>query len=368
MDENYKKEKMAIGILGATGMVGQQYIKLLRNHPWFKIAYVAASPQTVGQKYKDAIGNFWHMDIGIPKMVGNLVLEDVNDVRKAEGKCALVFSAFEMPDKQRIRDVENQYAEGGIPVISSSAAHRHTDDVPMLIPEVNPGHLAMIPIQKKHHGWDKGFVITKPNCSLQSYVMPIHALIEAGFSVKNVFVATLQAVSGAGYPGVPSFDMVDNVIPFIGGEEEKTEQEPLKILGSIENERFVPEPNIQISAHCNRVPVVDGHLACVSVLFTDKKPAKEEILKIWKDFRSAPQELDLPFAPKQPILYRDEENRPQPRKDRDVDKSMAIVVGRLRECNLFDYKFVALSHNTVRGAAGGGILSAELLVEKGYIV
>ena len=252
-------------------------------------------------------------------------------------------------------------------VVSNASANRHTDDVPLLIPEINSDHLKMIDVQKKNRGFDKGFIVVKPNCSLQSYLTPIFALNQAGFPVEKIFITTLQAVSGAGYPGVPSLDMIDNVVPFIGGEEEKTENEPLKILGSIEGEKFVENENIKISAHCTRVPVTDGHLACVSILFKDKKPTKDEILNIWKNFKSRPQELDLPFAPVQPIIYRDEDNRPQPKKDRDTDKGMAVTVGRLRPCNIFDFKFMALSHNTVRGAAGGGILNAELLVKEGYI-
>jgi aspartate-semialdehyde dehydrogenase len=254
-----------------------------------------------------------------------------------------------------------------MPVVSNASANRKTDDVPMLIPEINSDHLRMIKIQQKNHGWDKGFIVVKPNCSLQSYLTPIYALNKAGFPVKKIIITTLQAVSGAGYPGVPSLDMIDNVVPFIGGEEEKTEEEPLKILGSIVNNKFVKNKDLIVSATCTRVPVTNGHLATVNILFKDKKPSKEEVIRIWKSFKSVPQDLKLPFAPIHPIIYREEENRPQPAKDRDTDKGMAVTVGRLRDCKIFDYKFVSLSHNTVRGAAGGGILNAELLVKEGYI-
>ncbi len=360
-------KKIKVGILGGTGMVGQNYIRLLENHPWFEVSYIAASENSKGMKYADAVKGRWHMSADIPSGVKDIVVEDVADVSRAVGKCQFVFSAFEVPDKNLIKETENKYAEAGIPVVSNASAHRWTSDVPMIIPEINHEHLELIPIQRKNHGWGKGFVLVKPNCSLQSYLTPVYALMYAGFEVKKLLITTMQAVSGAGYPGVPSLDIVDNLVPYIGGEEEKTEKEPLKVLGKIENGVCMNFDGLEISAHCNRVPVIDGHTACVSMLFGEKKPSKEEILKIWKEFKSLPQELDLPFAPAQPIIYREEENRPQPRKDRDADKAMAVSVGRLRECNVFDFKFVGLSHNTVRGAAGGGILNAELLVRKGYI-
>jgi aspartate-semialdehyde dehydrogenase len=252
-------------------------------------------------------------------------------------------------------------------VISNASAHRWTADVPVLIAEVNPDHADIIPAQRKKRGWDRGFIAVKPNCSIQSYMTPIYALVKAGFAVERLVVTTLQAVSGAGYPGVPSLDMIDNIVPYIGGEEEKSELEPLKILGGIRDGVFENASLPKISAHCNRVPVTDGHTACVSLEFGAKKPSIEEIKKIWAGFKSLPQELDLPMAPKQPIIIREENDRPQPRKDRDADKAMAVVVGRIRPCNVFDIRFTALSHNTVRGAAGGGILNAELLKHKGYI-
>ncbi len=359
--------KIPVGILGATGMVGQQYIRLLAGHPWFRVAYVAASPQSAGKKYKDALSNGWIVAGELPEHVANLVVRDVADIRSAAGECRFVFSAFEMPDKDAIRNTENSYAAAGMPVFSNASAHRHTADVPMLIAEVNPEHLEVIPQQQKARGWKKGFIVVKPNCSLQSYLTPLHALIQAGYDIDRVAVTTMQAVSGAGYPGVSSLDMIDNVVPYIGGEEEKTEAEPLKILGSIKSGKFVPHKGMAITAQCNRVPVSDGHLACVNISFKKKKPSIEQILNIWKNFKSEPQALNLPFAPKQPIIYRDEPNRPQPRLDRDAAKGMAVSVGRLRPCPVFDYKFVALSHNTIRGAAGGGILSAELALKKGYL-
>ena len=359
-------EKISVGILGATGMVGQKYIQLLENHPWFEVVYVAASPQSAGKKYAEALKNGWLVGENIPGGVADLTVEDVSDVAKAAKHCQIVFSAFEMPEKDLIREYENKYAAAGIPVFSNASAHRHTENVPMLIAEINPHHLEIIPEQQKANGWEKGFVVVKPNCSLQSYLTPIYALTQAGYEVEKLIITTMQAVSGAGYPGVASWDMIDNVVPLISGEEEKTEEEPLKILGEAEGGKFVPFKGLTISAHCNRVPVSDGHTACVNVLFAKKKPSKEEILEIWKNFRGEPQKLDLPFAPKQPIIYRDEPNRPQPKYDRDADKGMAVTVGRLREDTVFDFKFVSLSHNTVRGAAGGGILNAELAYKKGY--
>jgi len=360
-------KKFKVGILGATGMVGQNYIRLLENHPWFDVVYVAASSNSAGMTYEEAVKGRWHMTTSIPKKVGGLNVEDVADINKAIKKCDFVFSAFEISDKNLVKEIEEKYATAGIPVVSNASANRKTSDVPMLIPEINSDHLKMIKIQQKNHGWNKGFITVKPNCSIQSYLTPVYALIKAGYEINKIIVTTLQAVSGAGYPGVASLDMIDNVVPFIGGEEEKTEEEPLKILGTIKDGKFVYRNDIKISATCTRVPVSDGHLASVNISFKGKKPTKEEIIKIWNNFKSVPQELKLPSAPIQPIIYKEEENRPQPKKDRDKDKAMAVTVGRLRECKTFDYKFIGLSHNTVRGAAGGAILSAELLVKEGYI-
>jgi aspartate-semialdehyde dehydrogenase len=359
-------EKINVGVIGATGMVGQNYIRLLDNHPWFNVTYVAASPKSAGKSYEEAVMGKWQMISDPPENVRKLIVKDANDVSQAIGKCALVFSALEM-EKEKIKELEAAYAKAGIAVFSNASANRHVDNVPMLIPEINSNHIEIIPQQKKANGWDKGFIVVKPNCSLQSYMAPVYALIKAGYEVKRMIITTMQAVSGAGYPGVPSLDMIDNIVPFISGEEEKSEIEPQKIMGKIVNGKIVNDTSMKISAHCNRVPVIDGHTACVSLEFGAKKPSLEEIKKIWKEFRSEPQELNLPFAPKKPIIYREESNRPQPRKDRDTDKGMAVTVGRLRECKVFDIRFVCLSHNTVRGAAGGGILNAELLKAKGYL-
>jgi aspartate-semialdehyde dehydrogenase len=365
------QNKIPVGILGATGMVGQQYISLLNDHPWFEVCYTAASPRSAGKKFADAVAGRWQLVKPYAPHVGGILVEDANDVNRAiaafkKGQCSFVFSALEM-SKDETFALEEKYAAAGLPVISNTSAHRWTNDVPVLIGEVNPDHTDIIPLQKKNRGWDRGFIAVKPNCSIQSYMKPIHALTLAGFPTKRIIVTTMQAVSGAGYPGVPSLDMIDNIVPYIGGEEEKSEKEPLKIFGSIENGVFKNAENMKISAHCNRVPVVDGHTACVSLEFADKKPSLEEIKNIWVNYRGLPQEADLPMAPKQPIIYREEDNRPQPRKDRDADKAMAVVIGRLRPCSVFDIRFVALSHNTVRGAAGGGILNAELLKHKGFL-
>ncbi len=359
--------RIPVGILGATGAVGQNYINLLQNHPWFEVTYVAASPRSAGKRYREVVQTRWLLGANIPEGVADLMIEDANFPEKAKGKCRFVFSALELDSKDAIRDLENAYASLGIPVVSNASAHRWTDNVPMLIPEINPDHVAVLDAQKKAHGWDTGFVAVKPNCSVQSYMAPLWALMQAGYEIKRMIVNTLQAVSGAGYPGVPSLDMIDNVVPFIGGEEEKSEREPLKIFGSVVDGKIVNAAGPLVAAHCNRVAVINGHTACVSLEFGDKKPSLEEIERIWTAFRGLPQELDLPSAPKQPIIVRHEPNRPQPRRDRDEDKGMAVSVGRLRECPVFDIRFVGLSHNTVRGAAGGGILNAELLKAKGYI-
>ena len=360
--------KITVGVLGATGMVGQRYIYLLKDHPWFEVTYVAASPRSAGKTYREAVASRWLIGSDIPASVADLMVEDASNVEAAKGKCAFVFSALEM-DKDAIKALEAAYAAANIPVVSNASANRWTPDVPMLIPEINPQHTDIIAAQKKHHGWDKGFVAVKPNCSLQSYMMPIFALQQAGYPVKRMIVTTLQATSGAGYPGVPSFDMIDNIVPYIGGEEEKTEKEVLKILGTVQGDEIVNAAGPLVAAHCNRVPVIDGHTACVSLEFdlpADKKPSLEEIEKIWTSFTALPQKLQLPSAPVQPIIVRHEENRPQPRRDRENDKGMAVTIGRLRSCPVFDIRFVALSHNTKRGAALGGILNAELLKAQGF--
>jgi aspartate-semialdehyde dehydrogenase len=356
--------KIKVGILGATGMVGQKYIQLLQNHPFFELTSLFASPKSAGKSYLEALNSRWQMTTPIPENLQNLIVKDVFDLQNLN--LDLVFSCLDL-DKNSILELEDRYAKAGVVVVSNNSANRSTGDVPMIIPEINHSHLDLIAIQKKQRGYKKGFIVVKPNCSIQSYLLPIFALINSGFEVQKILVTTMQAISGAGYPGVSGLDLIDNLIPFIAGEEEKTEQEPLKILGTIENEKLVLKSNLQISASCNRVPVIDGHSASVSLLFGEKKPTAEQILEIWQNFAGLPQELNLPLAPIQPIIYKTEENRPQPRKDRDLDKAMSVVVGRLRKCSVLDYKFTGLSHNTVRGAAGGGLLIAEMLFKLGYL-
>lgn len=362
-----KTDKINVGVLGATGMVGQRYIKLLENHPYFNVTFVAASPRSAGARYEDAVSNRWHIGSDIPANVKDLIVADANDPNTAVGKCKFVFSALEM-NKDEIKSLEEKYAALDIPVVSNASANRWTSDIPMLVPEINSSHLDIIAAQKAHHGWKNGFIVVKPNCSLQTYMMPLYALQKAGYKVSKMIVTTLQAVSGAGYPGVPSFDIIDNIVPYIAGEEEKTEKECLKILGNIAGDVIENAHSPIVSATCTRVPVIDGHTACVSLKFCDdaQKPSIEEITDIWRNFKSVPQELKLPSAPLHPIVIRNEDNRPQPRRDRDCEKGMASVIGRIRLCPIFDIKFVALSHNTKRGAALGGILNAELLKAKGY--
>ncbi len=361
-------EKIKIGILGATGIVGQNYIKLLQDHPWFQIVDIAASPKSAGKSYFEAVKSKWQMSIPIPAELRKLIVRDVQDFNSIPDDLSFVFSAITMPTKDQVKEVEFKYAKNGIPVISNNSAHRWTPDIPMIIGEINHEHVNIIPVQRENHGYRNGFIVVKPNCTLQSYLTPIFALEKAGYKVDKLIITTLGAVSGAGYPGVASLDIVDNIIPYIGGgEEEKTELEPSKILGSVGGKKIINNDSIHISVTCTRVPVIDGHTACVNVNFKDKIPSKDEIIKIWTEFKSLPQELELPFAPKQPIIYLENEDRPQPRKDRDNDKGMAVTIGRLRKDSVFHYKFVALSHNTVRGAAGGLILNAELLKSQGYI-
>jgi aspartate-semialdehyde dehydrogenase len=352
-------------------MVGQQYIALLADHPWFEVRYVAASPRSAGKKYAEAVAGRWQLERAYGLSAGGLAVEDANDVSRVlaaakAGDCAFVFSALEM-GKEETRALEEAYAAAGVPVVSNASAHRWTPDVPMLIAEVNPDHTDIIPIQRKNRGWDKGFIAVKPNCSIQSYMTPVYALLKAGYEIPRLMVTTLQAVSGAGYPGTPGLDIIDNIVPYIGGEEEKSEMEPLKILGGVKGNVIESASGPRISAFCNRVSVVHGHTACVSLEFGAKKPSIDEVKRVWASFTALPQELGLPMAPRQPVIVREEADRPQPRKDRDADKAMAVSVGRIRPCKVLDLRFVGLSHNTVRGAAGGGILNAELLKAKGYI-
>ena len=359
-------KKLKVGVIGATGMIGQIYLRLLSNHPWFEVTYLAASPNSAGKKYSDAVAGRWHMKSDIPERFRDIIVEDASLVEKAVGKCSLIFSAVEM-EKQAILAVESEYAKQGFAVVSNNSAHRSTEDVPVMIPEINASHLDIIPLQQKKHGWKKGFIVVKPNCSIQSYMIPLYALMKDGYKIDKMIVATLQAVSGAGYPGLASIDLIDNVLPTLSGEEEKSEVEPRKIFGKIQNGIIVPDEVLKISAHCSRVAVTDGHIACCSIQFAGKKPDINEIINIWRNFSALPQELKLPSAPNPVMIYRDEVDRPQPQKDRDAGEGMAITVGRLRKCNVFDYRFVGLHHNTIRGAAGGAILTAELLKAKGYI-
>jgi len=359
-------KKIKVGVIGATGVVGQNYLKLLSRHPWFEVVYLAASPNSAGKKYTDAVAGRWHMDVDIPEAYRNIIVEDASNVAKAKGKCRIIFSAVEL-DKQAIIALENEYAANGFAVVSNNSAHRATDDVPLMIPEINHSHLDIIPQQQKQHGWKQGLLVVKPNCSIQSYMLPIYALIAAGCPIDKMIVSTMQAVSGAGYPGPASIDLIDNVLPTLAGEEDKSEVEPAKILGKMAGGKIVSDTSIKISAHCSRVAVSDGHIACVSLKFAGKKPALDVIIKIWRNFTSEPQKLKLPTAPVPPLIYRDEPDRPQPRTDRHAGNGMAVTVGRLRPCNVFDIRFVGLHHNTNRGAAGGAILTAELLVAKGYI-
>lgn len=352
-----------IGIIGATGMVGQRFITLLHDHPWFNIKVLAASGSSAGKTYEKAVEGRWAMKEEIPASVKDIVVLDAqNDDKKIAEAVDFVFCAVNMK-KDEIKALEEHYAKLEVPVISNNSAHRMTGDVPMIIPEVNPEHLDIIEAQKKRLGTKKGFIAVKSNCSIQSYVPALNALMKYG--IKEVAVSTYQAISGAGKTFERWPEMIDNVIPYIGGEEEKSEVEPMKVWGHIEDDKIVMAETPKITAQCIRVPVTDGHLATVFVKF-DKKPAKEDILKDWATFSGEPQKLNLPHAPKQFLHYYAEDDRPQTKTERDLEGGMAVSVGRLREDSLFDYKFVSLSHNTLRGAAGGGVLLAELLAAKGY--
>ncbi len=363
LDQIGRQEKYKVGILGATGMVGQRFIALLENHPWFEVVTVAASPRSAGKTYEEAVGDRWKMPTPMPEAVKSLVIKNVNEVEAVAKTVDFVFSAVDMT-KEEIRAIEDAYAKAEVPVVSNNSAHRWTPDVPMVVPELNPEHFAVIEYQKKRLGTKRGFVAVKPNCSIQSYTPMLHALRE--FVPTVVVATTYQAISGAGKTFRDWPEMLDNVIPYIGGEEEKSEQEPLRIWGHIENGQIVKAQAPLITTQCIRVPVSDGHTAAVFVNF-EKKPTKEQILTAWKNFRGLPQELALPSAPKQFITYFEEENRPQAKLDRDTENGMGVCAGRLREDSVYDWKFVGLSHNTKRGAAGGAILSAELLVAQKYI-
>ncbi len=360
-------KKLKAGILGGTGMVGQRFISLLENHPWFEVAAIAASPRSAGKTYEEAIGGRWKMQSPMPDAVKDVIVKDVGDVRGVAAESDFVFSAVDM-SKDEIKKIEEEYAKAETPVVSNNSAHRWTPDVPMVVPEINPQHLEAIEFQKKRLGVRRGFIVVKPNCSIQSYTPALHALKEAGFAPKVVVATTYQAISGAGKTFKDWPEMEGNIIPFIGGEEEKSEQEPLRLWGHIEDGRIVKADSPIITTQCIRVPVLDGHTAAVFVTFEDgAKPSKDEIINIWREFRGLPQELGLPSAPKNFIQYLEEENRPQVALDVNYENGFGVSFGRLREDAVFDYKFVGLSHNTIRGAAGGAVLIAELLAAKGYI-
>lgn len=356
-------KKLKVGILGGTGMVGQRFVTLLDNHPWFEVVSVAASERSAGQTYEEAVKGRWKIEVPIPESVKKLMVRNVMDISTIANEVDMVFCAVDMK-KEEIKELEERYAKAEIPVVSNNSAHRWTEDVPMIVPEINPEHTAIIEAQRKRLGTRKGFISVKSNCSLQSYVPPIHALL--GFQPEKILACTYQAISGAGKVFGDWPEILDNVIPYIGGEEDKSENEPLKIWGKIEGSKIIKATGPIISAQCYRVPVQDGHMAAVYASFKNK-PSKDEILNAWKEFKGKPQELKLPSAPAQFLTYFDQADRPQSKLDRNIENGMGISVGRLREDNLFDYKFVCLSHNTIRGAAGGGVLMAELLKAEGYI-
>ena len=360
-------KKLRVGILGGTGMVGQRFISLLENHPWFEVTTIAASPRSAGKTYEEAIGGRWKMTTPMPEAVKKIIVQDVSDVKNVASSVDFVFSAVDMT-KDEIKKIEEEYAKTETPVVSNNSAHRWTPDVPMVVPELNPEHLEVIESQKKRLGTTRGFIAVKPNCSIQSYTPALHALKKAGYEPKTVVATTYQAISGAGKNFKDWPEMEHNIIPFISGEEEKSEQEPLRIWGHIENGEIVKAEGPVITTQCIRVPVLDGHTAAVFVTFEEgKKPSKEEIIKVWREYSGVPQELKLPSAPEHFIQYLEDDNRPQVALDVNYENGFGVSMGRLREDTVFDYKFVGLSHNTVRGAAGGAVLTAELLTAKKYI-
>ncbi len=356
-------DKLRVGILGGTGMVGQRFISLLENHPWFEVVLIAASPRSAGKTYEEAVGGRWKMTTPMPEAVKNLVVLDVNEIDKIAAEVDFVFSAVDMT-KDEIKAIEEAYAKAEVPVVSNNSAHRWTPDVPMVVPEINPDHMNVIEFQKKRLGTQRGFIAVKPNCSIQSYAPVLTAWAE--FEPYEVVVSTYQAISGAGKTFKDWPEMIENIIPYIGGEEEKSEKEPLRIWGEIKDGVIAPADHIKITSQCIRVPVLNGHTASVFVKFK-KQPTKEQLIEKLVNFKGVPQELELPSAPKQFIQYLEEDNRPQVTLDVDYEKGMGISVGRIREDSIYDWKFVGLSHNTVRGAAGGAVLCAELLKAQGYI-
>ena len=356
-------QKYRVGIIGATGMVGQRFLTLLAGHPWFEVTALAASARSAGRSYREAVAGRWAFDWPIPDYAADLNVIDAADVKALTADVDFVFCAVDIP-KDQIRALENAVAQTETPVVSNNSAHRWTPDVPVMVPEINPEHTAVIEAQRRRLGTKVGFVAAKPNCSIQGYVPALSPLRD--FGLKQISVCTYQAISGAGKTFQRWPEMVDNVIPFISGEEEKSEKEPLKIWGRVENGQIVNADAPVISAQCYRVACADGHMAAVSVSF-DKKPPRDEILARWKEYKGVPQQLNLPSAPKQFLNYFEEDNRPQTRLDRDIENGMGVSIGRLREDCIFDYKFASLSHNTVRGAAGGAVLTAEMLCAQGWI-
>ena len=356
-------KKFNVGVIGATGMVGQRFMLLLANHPWFDVKVLAASSRSAGKTYAQAVGNKWAFDCPIPEQYLDMVVLDAEqDMETIGSQVDFVFCAVSL-DKAATRELEEKYAKAEIPIVSNNSAHRFTADVPMIIPEVNPQHLEVIAAQKARLGTKRGFIAVKSNCSLQSYVPLLHPL--RAFGIQEVAVCTYQAISGAGKTFTTMPEILDNVIPYIGGEEEKSEKEPMKIWGEVQNGEIALANGPAITAQCLRVPVSDGHTAAVFVRF-ENKPTKEEILSAWANFAGEPQALKLPSAPEQFLLYLEEDNRPQAKLDRMAGNGMTVTAGRLREDNVYDYKFIGLSHNTLRGAAGGAVLLAELLAAKGY--
>ena len=356
-------EKLKVGILGGTGMVGQRFISLLEDHPWFEVTTIAASPRSAGKTYAEAVGDRWKMTKPMPEAVKNIVVMNVNEVEKVAAEVDFVFSAVDMT-KDEIKAIEDAYAKTETPVVSNNSAHRWTPDVPMVVPEINPDHMNVIEFQKKRLGTTRGFVAVKPNCSIQSYAPALTAWAE--FEPYEVVATTYQAISGAGKTFKDWPEMVENIIPYIGGEEEKSEKEPLRIWGEIKDGVIVPATSPVITCQCVRVPVLDGHTAAVFVKFR-KKPTKEQLIEKLLAFEGAPQKLNLPSAPKQFIQYLEEDNRPQVKLDVDYENGMGVSVGRIREDSVYDFKFIGLAHNTVRGAAGGAVLCAELLKAQGFI-
>ncbi|NLP45016.1 MAG: aspartate-semialdehyde dehydrogenase [Peptococcaceae bacterium] len=357
------EKKLKVGLIGGTGLVGQRLVSLLHNHPWFEIVSIAASEHSAGKTYQEAVGSRWKLNTEIPVPIKALIVKNAADVSEVSEDVDFVFCAVDMA-KEETKLLEERYAQAETPVISCNSANRLIGDIPMIIPELNPEHIQIIEQQRKRLGTKNGFIVVKPNCSIQSYVPPIHALLD--FKPKQILACTYQAISGAGKNFEEWPEMVDNVIPYIGGEEDKSENEPLKIWGRIQKDAIVPAENPVITTQCIRIPVTDGHLAAVFVSF-EQKPSKQEIIDLWSNYQGKPQILGLPNAPKPFMKYFEEENRPQTKLDRDFGNGMGVTMGRLREDKIYDYKFICLSHNVLRGAAGGAVLIAELLKAEGYL-